>query len=170
MFNNLFPDEYYDSVYEIPYKDLKAKGIKAVIFDIDNTLAEHNFVRPPEKTVNLLRRLEKMGFKVCLLTNNSKRSLARFNKTLKLPAYTGLKPFAGKARKAMKALGSSSEETAIIGDQVFTDVWCGKKIKAKSILVKPLSKRDALTVKLKRGFEKLVISQYEKSLKAGKVE
>ncbi|MDR1638597.1 MAG: YqeG family HAD IIIA-type phosphatase [Clostridiales bacterium] len=171
MFKNLFPDHYYDSVFEIPYKDLKSEGIKAIIFDIDNTLAEYRFAMPPERTINLIKRLQKMGLKVCLLTNNNKRSLDRFNKGLKLPAYSqGLKPLAGKAKRAMKEMGATPAETMIIGDQVLTDIWCAKKIKAKAILVKPMSDRDIWTVKLKRGLEKVILSQYEKSLKAAAVE
>jgi HAD superfamily phosphatase (TIGR01668 family) len=171
MFDKLFPDEYYDSVFEIPYRELKAAGIKAIIFDIDNTLAEYRFSSPPENTVNLIRKLEKLGLKVCLLTNNGKRSLERFNRVLKLPAYSkGRKPLAGKARKAMREMKVTPSETAVVGDQVLTDVWCGKRLKARSILVKPISKKDIWTVRLKRGLERLILAKYEKSLKAAGVE
>jgi len=163
MRDKLFPDHYYDSVFEIPYKELKKDNIQALIFDIDNTLAPYNIRRPPEKISGLLIRLQKMGFKVCLLTNNGKRRIKYFNEHLQLPAfYWGLKPMRRKAKKAMRALGATPETTALIGDQILTDIWCGKRLKVKTILVKPIGKKDFITVRMKRGLEKSILSAYLK--------
>ena len=163
MWEKLFPDHYYESVFEIPYRELRQQNIQALIFDIDNTLAPHNIRRPPVKTSDLLNRLQRMGFKVCLLTNNSKNRLTSFNEHLKLPAYhKGLKPMAGKAKKAMRIMGVTPDATALIGDQVFTDIWCGKRLKVKTILVKPISNKDFITVRIKRVLEKTVVSAYLK--------
>ena len=165
MWERFFPDHYYESVYEIPYKELRQKNIQALIFDIDNTLAPCFTRRPPEKVSSLLSRLQKMGFKVCLLTNNGKHRLARFNENLKLPAYhRGMKPLSGKAKKAMRAMGVTPESTALIGDQALSDVWCGKRLKVTTILVKPISSKDALTVRMKRGLEHTIVASYKKKL------
>ena len=163
MWEKFFPDFYYESIFEVPYKELKKQDIKALIFDIDNTLAPYHVRRPPEKTASLLGRLQRMGFKVCLLSNNGRRRLDRFNENLKLPAFhLGLKPLPGKAKKVLKQIGVEPQNAAIIGDQIFTDIWCGKRLKLKTILVKPLSKKDVWTVKLKRGIEKSVLSAFLK--------
>ena len=163
MWEKFFPDHYYNSVYEIPYKELKQKNIQAIIFDIDNTLAPYHTGRPPEKVTSLLNRLQRMGFKVCLLTNNGKRRLTHFNENLKLPAYHhGLKPLAGKAKKAMRVMGVTPENTALIGDQVLTDIWCGKRLKVTTVLVKPISDKDVITVRLKRGLERSIVASYLK--------
>ncbi|MDR3240423.1 MAG: YqeG family HAD IIIA-type phosphatase [Clostridiales bacterium] len=164
MWEKFYPDHFYDTIFEIPYKTLKEKNIQALIFDVDNTLTAYRAKRPPEKTSSLLLRLKKMGFKIALLTNNNKQRLTVFNENLKLPAYhQGLKPLAGKAKKAMKELGVSAGQTAIIGDQALTDIWCGKRLKLTTILVKPISQKDAFGVVLKRGLEKKIISSYLKN-------
>jgi len=171
MWEKFFPDHYYDSIYEIPYRELRQKKIQALIFDVDNTLAPYHTRRPPEKVSNLLNRLQKMGFKVCLLTNNGKRRLNRFNEYLKLPAYhRGLKPLAGKAKKAMRVMGVTPESTALIGDQVLTDIWCGKRLKVTTVLVKPISDKDAITVRMKRGLERSIVASYQKKLGQAEAE
>ncbi|MDV3141255.1 MAG: YqeG family HAD IIIA-type phosphatase, partial [Candidatus Phytoplasma australasiaticum] len=46
-YTNYIPSFYYDSVFEIPFEDLLHKNIKALFFDLDNTLIE-----PYQKTLN----------------------------------------------------------------------------------------------------------------------
>ena len=42
MFNRFYPDEDVASAYDIPYDALYKKGIRGVIFDVDNTLVPHD--------------------------------------------------------------------------------------------------------------------------------
>ena len=37
MFQKFYPDEDVNSTYEIPFEDFYKKGIRGIIFDIDNT-------------------------------------------------------------------------------------------------------------------------------------
>ena len=38
MLEKLFPDIYIKSIVELPIEELKKRGIKALVFDIDNTI------------------------------------------------------------------------------------------------------------------------------------
>ena len=42
MFKKFYPDYDVDSAYKIPYEELYQKGVRGIIYDIDNTLVEHN--------------------------------------------------------------------------------------------------------------------------------
>lgn len=42
MFQRFFPNEYYDSTYHIDFQAFYDKGYRAVLFDVDNTLVEHD--------------------------------------------------------------------------------------------------------------------------------
>ena len=42
MFKIFYPTEYYDSTYSIDFKKYYNDGFRGVIFDIDNTLVEHD--------------------------------------------------------------------------------------------------------------------------------
>ena len=49
MLDKFVPDMYLKSVYDIDYAKLKKKGIKCIIFDLDNTLAPLNMNKPSKK-------------------------------------------------------------------------------------------------------------------------
>jgi predicted HAD superfamily phosphohydrolase YqeG len=86
-----------------------------------------------------------------------------FNEGLGLPGiHMALKPLPRGVRRAMAAMGTSSEETAIIGDQLLSDIWAGKNAKVTTILVKPISKKDYITVYAKRVIEKWILRGYFK--------
>ena len=66
MLKTFYPDQISKSAYDIPYEELYERGIRALIFDIDNTLTEHG--KPAtERAIALMERLKKIGFRGCLL-------------------------------------------------------------------------------------------------------
>ena len=72
------------------------------------------------------------------------------------------KPFKKNLLNAMADMGTVPNETALMGDQVFTDVWAAHNAKITAILVPPINdKRDVFT-KFKRLLEKPIIKKYEK--------
>jgi len=161
-----FPDLWLTSVFEISFADLRRDGVTALIFDIDNTLAAFDDPEPSARVAELFDNLKRMGFSICLLSNNGEARVKRFNE--KLGAFTVFK--AGKPRKtaAEKALawmGVKAGDAVLIGDQLFTDVLCGKNAGVFTILVKPLTNRDEITVVWKRPLEKIVLWRYKIYLK-----
>ena len=158
----LYPHFYYDSIFQIPYDQLYAKGVRGLIYDIDNTLACHADKLPPENVVALIERLHKMGFQVALFSNNSARRLRTFNETMKLPGVSRAgKPFTAALRRLMGEMDITAQQTVIIGDQLFADVWCGLRAGVTTILVKPISDKEVITVRAKRGLERWMLKRYQ---------
>ena len=60
MFNAFYPREYVDSAYDIPYEEFYGRGIRGVIFDIDNTLVPHG-APADTRAVALFERLDGDG-------------------------------------------------------------------------------------------------------------
>ena len=161
ILKNLFPDQYLDSVYSIDYDALQRAGITNLLFDIDNTLSPFDIADPYPETVELFADLQRSGFKIGLLSNNHHARVEVFNAALQVPSVAkARKPWVFGLSHVMEQLGADSSNTALIGDQVFTDVWCAKRNGLLSILVRPLSERDEPLVKLKRKLEKFVIQMY----------
>ena len=157
----LKPDFYFDSIFSVPYDHLYKQGIRGLIYDIDNTLVSHADVRPPGKIVSLVKKLQGMGFYVGLLSNNTPKRMREFNEKMNLPcASRAAKPFAFSLKKLMKKMGMMPAEVAIIGDQLFADVWCGKRAGITTVLVKPITKTEVVTVRLKRGLERKFLKRY----------
>lgn len=161
MLECFFPDIYVRSIFEMPIEELKEKGIRALVFDIDNTIVPFDVAEAEERIVELFESFRKQGFQLCLLSNNNKKRVQLFNRRLKaLAIYKAGKPGVKKLYRAMEKMGSTPRTTALIGDQVFTDVFCGHRAKVLTILTAPVCERDQLVTKVKRGLERQVLKQY----------
>jgi hypothetical protein len=158
----LAPDYYFDSVLDIPYETLWQQKIRGLIYDLDNTLAHYDNSQAPAKVVAMLKRLEKMGFRICLLTNNTRARLKQFESLGLDGIANALKPFTRGVRQAMQKMGTQPAHTAIIGDQLFSDVWAGKNARITTVLVKPMTEKDFFIVRFKRVFEKWFLRRYFK--------
>lgn len=165
-----FPNEYVKSIYTINYKKLQEKGIQGLVFDIDNTLVPYFIQTPPKKITGFICRLVRQGFKVTLVSNNTKKRVELFmqqldNKGLQIKAFhRAKKPSKINLSKAIEHMDLDKKKVALIGDQVFTDVLGGNRTGLYTILVKPISDKDEPITKIKRGIESLVIKKYLKNL------
>lgn len=170
MIEILFPKKYLQSIFDLRQPalidELKNSGIKLLLFDIDNTLAPYYEKRADKKIVELLNYLKESGFRIGLLSNGKQERVKEFNRDFNVLAFhKSGKPGTKKLRKAIRKLKRKENETAIIGDQIFTDVLCANLAGAYSILVKQMSAKDEWITKIKRGVEKKVVAYYEKSVK-----
>ncbi len=165
MFKAIYPDEYLDSTYEIDFEQLYEDGYRGVIFDIDNTLVPHG-APADERSKKLLNYLRDRGFKIVLLSNNTKTRVDMFNEDLHLDSIPrGAKPFLKGYKKAMQIMGTSKENTFFVGDQLFTDVWGAKRLGIRSILVKPINAKEEIQIVLKRKLENIVLKEYDENKK-----
>lgn len=162
MLQTFYPDHYVKSAYKIPYEELYKKGIRGVLFDIDNTLVEHG--KPAtEQAVALMRRLKEIGFKICLISNNKEERVKMFNEEIQVEyVYKAGKPMRSGYEAAMKKIGTKTGNTVFVGDQLFTDVWGAKRTGIESYLVEPIDKHEEIQIVLKRYLEKPILYLYKK--------
>lgn len=162
MYSWLKPDYIVKSLFDIPIKQLKSKQIEGLIIDLDNTLTHWNVTTIDEKIWKWLKTLEKEGFKICIVSNNSAK---RINASLTVRKYpfvsNALKPGKKSFLKAIKLMGTTKDTTAVIGDQLFTDILGGKRLGLLTVLVTPLSQREFWGTKIMRKFEKIFLSKYK---------
>lgn len=161
---NLYPKAYLKNVKEITIEFLRNNNIKALILDVDNTLIDFN-KKMLDNVEKWCEELKLQGIKICILSNSDKKEKVEMvaNK-LKIPyIYFGMKPFKRGFKKALKILEEENKDTAVVGDQIFTDVIGANRCKMFSILVEPIDKKDLLITKIKRPIENFIINKYKKS-------
>lgn len=158
----LFPNEDYNSIYEIDYNKLYEKGVRAIIFDIDNTLVMHG-VKADEKIKVFFDKLRSLNINTCLLSNNKKKRVEPFaNYVGSLFIENAKKPSIKNYLKALELMNVKKEETIFIGDQLFTDILGAKRAGIYAILVKPIDKKEEIQIVIKRFFENIVLLSYKK--------
>ncbi len=159
MFEIFVPDIYQKSVYSINYEKLKKKGIKCLLFDLDNTIIPTSVDKPDKRIKKLFYSLKAMGFKLIIVTNCPKSRVEPFKNELQVDAAAfALKPRKDKFIKIMKLYNFKSSEIAMIGDQLVNDVFASNRLDITSILVNPMSEKDFFTSFLKRVLEKFVFN------------
>lgn len=168
MFRAFYPKEYLDSAYDIPYEEFYKKGIRGVIFDIDNTLVPHG--APADgRALELFARLKKAGFHTCLMSNNKKPRVASFAARVGSEyLYKAGKPGLAGYRKAMRKMGTTERSTLFVGDQLFTDVYGANRAGIYAILVKPIHPKEEIQIVIKRRLEWIVLWFYERKKKTQK--
>lgn len=161
----LFPGEYLDSTYVIDFDKLYKDGYRAVIFDVDNTLVPHG-EPADERAIALFDHLKNIGYSCMLLSNNKEPRVKMFNEAVHVNyIYKAGKPKPGNYRKAMEIMGSTTENTIFVGDQIFTDVMGANIAGIRTILVKPIHPKEEIQIILKRIPEKLILLLYKTKVK-----
>lgn len=127
-------------IYELSGAALKRRGFRLLLADLDNTLAPYGVPLPDGRLMQWRDELAAHGVTLFILSNNRKEHRPRiFAEALKV-RYIGHagKPKTPSFYKAMEQMGVTKEQTAIVGDQVFTDVLGGNLAGVSAILVKPI--------------------------------
>lgn len=161
------PDMYQKSIYTINYKKLKKRGIKCILFDLDNTLVPYSGSVPTNEVKDLFLRLEE-DFKVIIMSNSGKKRLAPFKEQLNVDvAFSSCKPLKKKYKKIMKLYGFKETEMAAIGDQLVTDIFGANRNNITSILINPIGENEPITTKFNRMIEAKI---YKRLVKNGILE
>ena len=163
MLENLVPDKYFKSIYDINYKMLKKSGIKCLIFDLSNTLVPDTSKVPNRKVKDLFEDLKDMNFKLIIMSIYLKKDVTPFKELLCVDScYLSFKPLKRKYKKILKTFDYNSTEIACIGDQLFYDILGANRMDFLSILVNPISADEFAVSKLNRKIENLVINKLKK--------
>jgi len=150
----LFPDLYVETILDVPLDELMARGIRAFIIDLDNTTTHWNSNDLSTEVQEWFARLKELEMKACFLSNNREQRVMAVAASLDLPyVFRAQKPRRGGYRQAMEVMGSDLLSTAVIGDQIYTDILGGNRTGLYTILVKPIHTREFMGTKISRMFE-----------------
>ena len=154
---NLYPNIYLNCVEEITIELLKKNKIELLILDVDNTLIDY-YKNLSEKIVEWSKQLQGQGIKMYILSNtNKKEKVKKVAEKLEIKyELFAKKPLKGGFLKVQKILNIKSENIAVVGDQIFTDVIGGNRCNMFTILVDPVCSKDFWHTAWKRPLEKYI--------------
>jgi len=163
MLKLFYPRIYVKSILDIPLDKLKELKIKAFILDLDNTVTEWNSNHVRNEIAEWFAMIKREGFKACILSNNYEQRVQAIAENLGIPfIHRAQKPRRKSFYRAISLLGVTPQETAVIGDQIFTDILGGNRAGLFTILVAPLNRKEFLGTKISRSFEYFLLRRLKK--------
>jgi HAD superfamily phosphatase (TIGR01668 family) len=154
----LSPDVYCRSVGSIDLAELRGRGVRALLVDLDNTLLPRDTSVFTSEALDFARRVRESGMAACLVSNNWHARVHAAARELGCELVPkALKPLPWGFRAGLRLLDASAGETAVIGDQLFTDVLGGNLLGMTTVLVTPLSLTDLPHTLVLRRLEALVL-------------
>lgn len=164
----LTPDYVFNTYDEVTPEFLTSLGIKALLIDIDNTLAPYEQDLPDEKIIKWFEELKAANISTALISNNHAPRVELFNSLLGIDAYADSgKPGSKTMILAMQKMGSIPENTAGLGDQLLTDTLAAHRLDMLSIIVPPIKDKRNLFFRSKRLLEKPFMRRYRRLQKKG---
>lgn len=114
-------------------------GIKLMLLDFDNTVVPYTTNIPTEDFNIWLEETSAAGVTVAVVSNSHSDRVQKFCTERKIPCtIRAKKPSPKGILEAMEKLGFAPGETAMAGDQTFTDILAGNMAGVTSVLVYPI--------------------------------
>lgn len=150
------PTRYVSCVERIDLDVLWAQGKRAILLDRDNTLVPRDRPCAPDAVASWLDRARELGFELIMVSNNWHRNqVERSARELGMDCIVfACKPLPFAIRASMRRLGARKDESVMIGDQLYTDVWGGNLAGVETVLVKPQTTVDLWYTQIFRIFER----------------
>lgn len=143
---------------EIPFEDMAADGVRAVLFDLENTLIPPGGPFTPEGRA-IVERARAAGLAIGVVSNASASWVGTELRREGIPyvAPAG-KPGRDAFERGCELLGVSTSEAVYAGDQVITDVLGAQRAGMRAILLEPKYTKEALSSK----FQRMVVRAVER--------
>ena len=163
MLKKFLPDEHVKSILDIHPEDLKKRGIKGIITDLDNTLVEWDRPNATPELIKWFEQIKTHNILVTIVSNNNESRVKEFSDPLRIPfIFQARKPLVRAFNKALSQMGIKKEEAVVIGDQLLTDVLGGNRSGFHTILVVPVAQTDGFITKFNRFAERRIMNWFRK--------
>ena len=155
--DSLRPNARAATLPEVSLDGLAAAGIRGIIIDLDNTACAYHQPELAPGVASWVDAARDRGFALVLVSNNFTERVAAVGAQLGIPVVpNALKPLPFAFLKALRLLGTERARTAVIGDQIFTDVLGAKVLGLFTVLTEPLVQVDFALTRVLRYLERTI--------------
>ena len=136
---SLFPRFSFKEVKDISPGFLGDLGIRLLMIDLDNTLAAYCEHSPADDVFQWVTAVKDAGINLAIVSNSSNAPrVGAFAVALDTKSIIrASKPSPASLLDLMETAGFSAGESALVGDQIFTDTLAANRAGVLSIIVKP---------------------------------
>lgn len=115
---------------------LQQQGIRLLMMDFDNTIVPYFVNTPTEKMDAWLRAMHDSPVQLAIVSNTKNSRLLGFCEQYDIPyVMHARKPSARGIRECMDRFSMAPDQSALVGDQIFTDTLGGNAANVTTILV-----------------------------------
>ncbi|QWC00489.1 YqeG family HAD IIIA-type phosphatase [Mycoplasmatota bacterium] len=160
-----YPNEYHKTIYDVNFNNLKQKGFRYILIDLDNTLIPYDENLANENVDMLIKKIKSLGFEVMIISNNKEDRVKKFSESIQCSyIYSARKPFKFGFKKALKKLNNpSKDQVVLIGDQFMTDVFGGNRMGFYTVVVDAIKRKtEKWYTKLNRKLETRVLNRLKR--------
>lgn len=158
MYNLFVPNMQVESLFDIDIQALQQQGIKGIVFDLDNTIVPWDSMDMCPRISAWLQELLAAGLKIALVSNNWHKRVKVIADRFQLPFVSrAYKPAKGGFHQALTELKLAPCETAVVGDQLFTDILGGNRMGMYTVWVKPLTAHEFFGTRMHRKLERIAV-------------
>ena len=139
MLKVFIPQYAFREITDISREFLEQLGLRFIILDLDNTIAEYKEPTPPENVIKWAEGLKSQGVELFIVSNSKRKErVESFGHALGISVtMKARKPSPEGIVQAINTAGFSAENSALIGDQVFTDMIAANRSGIVSIVIQP---------------------------------
>lgn len=137
------PKYIFPKITDISPEFLRQHGIELLLMDFDNTMLPYTVNVPTRELLDWIRRMKAHNISLCIVSNSKKNRVPDFAKTYDVDCVThAAKPFSRGIRAAMERFGAEKFQTALVGDQIYTDVLGANCAGVTSLIVKSIDNHN----------------------------
>lgn len=133
---SLLPSMRADAATELTPAFLQANGIRLLMLDFDNTIVPYTTDVPTDEMAAWLASLLASPVQICVVSNSRKSRVTQFCAARGIPCITrARKPFPRGIRACLARFSVPAAQSALVGDQIYTDTLGANCMGVRSILV-----------------------------------
>ena len=133
---SLLPKLITDELTDLTPEDLKARNIRLLMMDFDNTIVPYTTDIPTEKMAAWLQDMHASDIQLCVVSNSKKNRVKIFCDKFGIDCIThAKKPFTKGINECLAKYAIPAKEAALVGDQIFTDTFGANNAGVMPILV-----------------------------------
>ena len=150
---SFLPKVILEKLTDISPEFLHARGISLLLMDFDNTMLPYTTAQPTALLLSWITRMREAGITLCIVSNSRKARVPEFSQRYGVPCEIGAgKPGTRGVQRARTRFHAKPSQTALVGDQIFTDVLGANLAGVMSIQVKSIH-NHTIWLKLRHVFE-----------------